>query len=72
MVSSNVVSAMEAIDHIAAAARAGVKQRHDVKPRERDSERLDLLHRLLTIANEKGQKVDFSLGEVKYEAYVAL
>lgn len=65
--------AFKAIDHIADAARSCVADRlaypattEDGKPRR------DLLQQLLGIIDTKGEKVDFGIQEVEYEAYVAL
>lgn len=64
--------ALKAIDHIAAAARICVAKRREKTVGDDSSARHDLLHQLLGIVREKGEKVDFGVPEVEYEAYVAL
>lgn len=71
MISSRTRKAMKAIDHIAAAARSSVAGRRSESVKL-EEQRQDLLHHLLQIVEDKGEKVDFGLGEVEYEAYVAL
>jgi cytochrome P450 len=63
---------LKAIDHIAAAARSCVAERRAKADQDDSSARRDLLQQLLGIVQEKGEKVDFGIGEVEYEAYVAL
>ena len=64
--------ALKALDHIAAAARSCVAERRAKAISEAGAGRRDLLHQLLGIVQEKGQKVDFGIPEMEYEAYVAL
>ena len=73
MVNSASRTALKAIDHIAAAARSCVEKRRAAEALKQEGEpRTDLLHHLLQIVADKGEKLDFSIGEVEYEAYVAL
>lgn len=73
MISSSVRRGLKAIDHIAAAARSCVAKRRKENPEGKvEGRRTDLLHHLLDIVDVKGEKVDFGIGEVEYEAYVAL
>jgi hypothetical protein len=74
MFSSAVRKGLNAIDHIAAAARDCVAARltADDAKSQSPAARTDLLHHLLQIARNKGEAVDFGKGEVEYEAYVAM
>jgi hypothetical protein len=70
--SSAVRTALRAIDHIAAAAKGCVAERSQQLLTGVQTIRCDLLQQLFDISNEKGEKVDFGLGEITYEAYVGL
>lgn len=70
--SSSIRKALQAIDHIAAAARACVAKRIESANAKDMSSRLDILHQLLEIIQTKGEKVDFGVHEIEYEAYVGL
>lgn len=71
IVSPTALRALKALDHIAAAARSCVAKR--VRSNEAATAvRRDLLEQLLEIARTKGEKVDFGVPEIEYEAYVAL
>ena len=70
--SPSVRRALKALDHIAAAARGCVAERQESTAAGKTSIRRDLLHQLLEIAQTKGEKVDFGVHEVEYEAYVGL
>lgn len=61
------LTGLNAINNIAAAARSCVARRLD-KP----TERTDILAQLYNIYLEKGAKVDFGLGDIEQEAYIAL
>ena len=70
--SSSARQALRALDHIAAAARGCVAKRRASTAGGETSTRRDLLHQLLEITETKGEKVDFGVHEVEYEAYVGL
>lgn len=75
MINSATRRALQAVDHIIAAARECVKKRKDNNSEDKgpvQGSRTDFLHHLLHIVSEKGEKVDFGMGEVENEAYVAL
>lgn len=74
MISSATRKALEALDALPNAARQSVKERREreSKAQSKPSKRIDLLQHLLDIVQEKGEKMDFGMGEVEKEAYVAL
>ena len=63
--------ALKALDHIAAAARSCVGARVRSDGGEKTTRR-DLLQQLLETTRTKGEKVNFGVPEVEYEAYVGL
>ena len=68
-----VRKALKAVDHIAAAAQRCVNQRTKENSEESVGlRRRDPMQQLLDIAQGKEEKVDFDVGEVQYEACVAL
>ena len=71
---SSIRSALKSIDHVVQTAKACVTQRqHELKIAEGGQLlRQDLLQQMMCIMQEHGEKVDFGIGEVQYEAYVAL
>ncbi|KAK5044698.1 hypothetical protein LTR84_010590 [Exophiala bonariae] len=71
IISPAIRKAMKAIDHIATAARSCVATR-SMQLAAGESVRRDLLSQLFDISHTKGEKVDFGLGEITYEAYVGL
>lgn len=67
------LKALKAIENIGTAARACVAKRFDQGPQlEASEKRTDILQQLYDIHVEKGSKVDFSMGDIEQEAYVAL
>lgn len=70
--SGAVRQALKAIEHIANAARGCVGERMQGSTDGEESHRRDILHQLLEITYTKGEKVDFGIREVEYEAYVGL
>lgn len=70
--SSGTRKALKAIDHIEKAARTCVAKRLEATSGVQVNSRRDLLHQLLQITETKGEKVDFGVHEVEYEAYVGL
>lgn len=74
MFSTTTRSALAALDTLANAARACVKHRQeeDANPQSERLGRTDLLHHLLKIVQEKGEKVGYSVRDVEKDAYGAL
>lgn len=73
--SSSVRSGLKAIDHVVSVAKSCVKKRQDELDANKtggEQPRRDLLQQLFEIMHEKGEKVDFGIPEIQYEAYVAL
>lgn len=68
------LKALKALENIATSARAGVSQRFDKtgSQLEAQEKRTDILQQLYDIHLEKGSKVDFHMGDIEQEAYVAL
>ena len=66
------LKALKAIDNIGTAARDCVARRIEQPPKHNELHRTDMLEQLCSIAEEKGEKVDFKLGDIQQEAYVAL
>jgi hypothetical protein len=66
------LKALKAIDNIGVAARSCVAKRFDEAPKSEGQSRTDILEQLYRIHLEKGDKVDFQLGDIQQEAYVAL
>lgn len=72
--SKSVRIALKGIDHVTMTAKACVKERLEqilasdgyAVPRH------DLLQQLIGIMQERGEKIDFGISEIEYEAYVAL
>lgn len=64
--------ALKAVDRVAVAARSCVAGRRAKTVGDDGSTPHDLLHQLLGIVQDKGEKVDFGVGEVEYEVYTAL
>lgn len=63
------IKALKAVDTIGAAAREVVSKRLNIGEHEK---RADVLQQLYDIHEEKGAKVDFKMGDIEQEAYVAL
>lgn len=67
---------IKALDHIDVAARSCVATRfegqYSATGKIDSAPRRDLLQQLLEIRETKGEKVDFTLGDVESEAYVGL
>lgn len=66
------LKALKAIDNIGVSARRCVAERFDKTSKDEESRRTDILEQLYDIHEEKGEKVDFQLGDIQQEAYVAL
>ncbi|KAI0022515.1 cytochrome P450 oxidoreductase [Xylariomycetidae sp. FL0641] len=67
------LKALKAIDNIGDAARSVVRKRFDQGQKADGEEtRTDLLEQLYGIHVEKGFKVDFNMGEIEQEAFVAI
>ncbi len=66
------LKALKAIDNIGVAARGCVAKRFDENRKDEEQPRTDLLEQLYEIHREKGEKVDFQLGDIQQEAYVGL
>ncbi len=66
------IKALKAIDNIGVAARTCVAKRFDQSPEQEGPKRTDILDQLYAIHLEKGDKVDFHMGDIQQEAYVAL
>lgn len=65
------LKALKAIDNIGTAARKCVAKRFETVSKTGEN-RTDILEQLYSIHVEKGEKVEFGLGEIEQEAYVAL
>jgi len=65
------LSALKALETIATASKNCVAKRFG-KGAKSEEHRTDILDQLYSIHVEKGEKVDFGLGEIEQEAYVAL
>ncbi|KAI0205263.1 cytochrome P450 oxidoreductase [Astrocystis sublimbata] len=66
------IKALKAIDTIGSAAREVTAKRLDTSDIPEDERRADVLQQLYDIHEEKGSKVDFKMGDIEQEAYVAL
>ncbi|EXJ84620.1 hypothetical protein A1O3_05290 [Capronia epimyces CBS 606.96] len=66
------LAALKAIENIGTSARRCVAQRFAEESKDEGQHRSDILDQLYRIHLEKGDKVDFNLGEIEQEAYVAL
>lgn len=67
------LKALKAIENIGTAARTCVAKRFEQDPlEEAPGERTDILQQLYGIPVEKGFKLDFNMGDIEQEAYVAL
>ena len=65
--------ALEAIDRIAIAAKSCVAERMDNDlEHAKEGSRRDIMQQFLELKQEKGEKVDFGIGEVQMEANTAL
>lgn len=71
LVVPGALKALKAVDNIGTAARTCVAKRF-AKGSETTEHRTDILDQLYSIHLEKGEKVDFGLGEIEQESYVAL
>lgn len=65
------LKALKALDNIGTASRACVAKRF-ANSSETTENRADILNQLYSIHLEKGEKVEFGLGEIEQESYVAL
>jgi hypothetical protein len=72
IISSEARWALKAFDHIGNAARKCVAERMKTAADPQNHSRRDLMHQLLGIVHSKGEKLDFGVHEVEYEAYVGL
>ncbi|KIV93696.1 hypothetical protein, variant [Exophiala mesophila] len=66
------LKALKAIETIGTSARACVLQRFKTQGAYEKQPRADILEQLYSISVEKGDQVDFKLGDIQQEAYVAL
>lgn len=66
------LKALKAIDTIATAATKCVAKRFAAGKQHEHQHRQDILDQLYAIHLEKGEKVDFNMGEIEQEAWVAL
>jgi hypothetical protein len=66
------LKALKAIDNIGVAARQCVAERFDAAGNDQGQHRTDIFEQLYDIHREKGEKVDFKIGDIQQEAYVAL
>ena len=66
------LKALKAVDTIGTASREVVAKRFDVSSNPDHEPRADVLQQLYDIYVEKGFKVDFNMGDIEQEAYVAL
>ncbi|KAJ0107927.1 pisatin demethylase [Diaporthe amygdali] len=64
--------ALKAVEHIGISARSYVARRFDEGTRLESRKRSDMLQQLFEVHLEKGDKVDFHMGDIEQEAYVAL
>lgn len=71
MVVPGALKALKAFETIAEAARTCVAKRFNEPPAEGEK-RTDILQQLYDIYQEKGDKVDFKMGEITQEAWVGL
>lgn len=67
-----VRKALTSIEHIAGAAKSCVADRVSGDVEQAGGARRDLMQQFLDIKREKGEKVDFGMGEVQAEVYTAL
>ncbi|KAK6369088.1 hypothetical protein LTR64_007248 [Lithohypha guttulata] len=71
--SSTVRKALKSFDVITNAAKECVARRVDNEAKVvEEAKRNDIMQQLLDIVHEKGDKVDFKIGEVQFEAFAAL
>ena len=73
--SSSVRSGLKGIDHVTKYAKSCVHARQEAltkDPGTYEAPRHDLTQQLFDIMRDKGEKVDFGIPEIQYEAYVAL
>ncbi|KAI0403196.1 cytochrome P450 [Xylaria palmicola] len=66
------IRALKAVDTIGTAAREVVSKRLNVGANPEHERRTDILQQLYDIYEEKGSKLDFSIGDIEQEAWVAL
>ncbi len=66
------IKALKAVDTIGTAAREVVSKRLNIGTNPEHERRADVLQQLYDIHEEKGSKVDFNMGDIEQEAYVAL
>ncbi len=67
------LAALKAIDNIATSAKACVAKRFGPNSVKSDGpQRTDIVQQLYEIHVEKGEKVDFQMGDIEQEAYVSL
>lgn len=66
------IAALKAVDTIGTATRDVVSKRFNIGATPEHEQRADVLQQLYNIYEEKGEKVDFKMGDIEQEAYVAL
>lgn len=64
--------ALKAVENIGISARSYVARRFDEGTQLETRKRTDMLQQLYDVHLEKGDKVDFHMGDIEQEAYVAL
>ena len=71
LVVPGTMRALKSLDVITKSARSTVAKRFR-NGAKAEEQRSDIAEQLYTIHTEKGEKVDFGLGDIEQEAYVAL
>ncbi|KIX04389.1 uncharacterized protein Z518_05257 [Rhinocladiella mackenziei CBS 650.93] len=66
------LKALKAVENIGKASRNCVAKRFEETSKNEGPRRTDILDQLFAIQQEKGDKVDFKLGDIEQEAYVGL
>lgn len=64
--------ALKAVENIGVSARSYVARRFDEGARLESRKRTDILQQLYDVHLEKGDKVDFHMGDIEQEAYVGM
>ncbi|KAI1300897.1 cytochrome P450 oxidoreductase [Xylaria venustula] len=66
------LKALKAVDTIGSASREVTAKRFDTSASPEQEQRTDVLQQLYNIHKEKGDKIDFQMGDIEQEAYIAL
>ncbi|KAI3401675.1 hypothetical protein diail_9339 [Diaporthe ilicicola] len=64
--------ALKAVEHMGVSAKSYVARRFDEGTRLKSRKRTDILQQLYDVHLEKGARLDFHMGDIEQEAYVAL